>query len=79
MQTIAQTTIQKSIQATKVSIAPKIDGLFNDEAWQNAPLASNFIVNQPNFGKNAAQKTEVKLCTIIQLFTLLQLCMIRFL
>ena len=61
MQTIAQTTIQKSIQATKVSIAPKIDGFFNDEAWKNAPIANHFIVNQPNFGKKAAQKTEVRI------------------
>jgi len=54
-------TQTKSLKAFKLSAAPKIDGLLTDTVWQNVPIATNFIVNQPAFGNPAAQKTNVKI------------------
>lgn len=52
---------QKKISAVKVNHAPKIDGILNDEAWANVPVADNFISYQPKFGDTSSYKTEVKL------------------
>jgi len=50
----------KSLQATKTSHSPKIDGLLNDEAWQNVPVATDFVQNFPDVGQPARQRTVVK-------------------
>jgi Domain of unknown function (DUF5916)/Carbohydrate family 9 binding domain-like len=50
-----------SIEAVRISQAPKIDGSLDDAAWINAPVATNFIQNSPNVGQPANQKTEVKI------------------
>lgn len=52
---------QKVLQATKISKAPKIDGILNEEIWKDAPEAKNFIINQPKFGDTASKKTIVKI------------------
>lgn len=52
---------QKLLQAVKVIHPPKIDGSLNDEVWKTAPIATNFIINQPDFGKPSSKKTEVKI------------------
>ncbi len=59
----AQNTLlqKKNIKAYKTQQTLKIDGLLNEESWNTAPIASNFIVNQPNFGNPAAQRTVVKI------------------
>ncbi|MBK7562534.1 MAG: carbohydrate binding family 9 domain-containing protein [Chitinophagaceae bacterium] len=51
---------ERSLQAVKVSQAPKIDGNLNDEAWVNVPEATNFIQNYPVTGKPASQKSIIK-------------------
>jgi hypothetical protein len=51
----------KTLQAVKASAAPKIDGTLNDIAWQDAPVATDFIVTSPTFGNNSSLKTEVKI------------------
>jgi hypothetical protein len=51
----------KSLKALKILKAPKIDGILNEEVWNEAPLATDFIINQPDFGKPASQKTEVRI------------------
>jgi Domain of unknown function (DUF5916)/Carbohydrate family 9 binding domain-like len=51
---------QKSFQAVKVKSAPRIDGVLDDVIWQNVPVATDFIINSPDFGKPASHKTEVK-------------------
>ncbi len=58
---LATGTAQKMVQAVKITHAPKIDGVLNEEVWRTAPIADNFIVNQPKFGDTASQKTEVKI------------------
>src|SRR5262249_32817992 len=41
--------------------APKLDGKLDDAVWQNAAIATDFIIKNPDFGKPSAQRTEVKL------------------
>lgn len=51
----------RSLQAVKISLPPKIDGLLDDAAWQNITPAADFIQYFPSFGAAASQKTEVKI------------------
>ena len=51
----------KTLQAVNLQQAPKLDGKLDDAVWQNIPEATNFIINQPEFGKPASQKTTVKI------------------
>ena len=53
---------RKKIHIPKISQAPKIDGILDDTAWGNAPIASDFIERQPNNGKPIPDslRTEVK-------------------
>jgi len=50
----------KKLTAVKVQQAPKLDGKLDDAAWQNAPEATDFIINNPNFGKPSIRKSVVK-------------------
>jgi hypothetical protein len=52
---------KKSVEAVKISQAPKIDGVLDDAVWANAPVLTDFIQNSPNAGAAASQKTEVKI------------------
>jgi hypothetical protein len=52
---------QKKITAVKTNQAPKVDGLLTEEVWKQAPVAKDFIINNPDFGKPSSQKTEVKI------------------
>lgn len=53
---------RKKIHIPKISQAPKIDGILDDAAWGNAPIATDFIERQPNNGKPIPDslRTEVK-------------------
>lgn len=51
----------KTLQAYKTTHAPKIDGILDDEAWKDAPVATDFIESYPTFGLKASQKTEVRI------------------
>lgn len=51
----------KTLQATKTTQAPVIDGVLDDIAWQGVKPATGFIQNFPNVGAPASQKTEVKI------------------
>lgn len=63
---VAQTndTIQrKTISISKITQAPSIDGILDDEAWINAPIADGFIERNPVNGKPVPDslRTEVKI------------------
>ncbi len=58
---VENTLGNKSIEAVRVEVAPKIDGVLDDAAWIGVPVATDFIQNSPYPGKRASQKTEVKL------------------
>ncbi len=53
---------RKKIKTTRISKAPKIDGVLNDEAWKNAEVCKDFVTLRPDNGKpvSAAYQTEVK-------------------
>lgn len=54
---------RKKTTAVKINQSPKIDGILDEEVWQNAPSAANFIERRPNNGKPAVEslKSEVKI------------------
>jgi hypothetical protein len=58
-----QTTVNaenKNLQAVRTEQAPKIDGVLDDPVWQNAPIASSFIQNNPVPGTVEKNPTEVR-------------------
>jgi hypothetical protein len=52
---------EKSLQALKTSLVPKIDGNLTDAAWTNIPVATDFIQNSPATGQPASLQTGVKI------------------
>jgi Domain of unknown function (DUF5916)/Carbohydrate family 9 binding domain-like len=54
---------KKTLNILKTTIAPKIDGVLDDEAWINAEEAKDFTQFRPTMGvqENAHQKTIVKM------------------
>src|SRR5690606_3594753 len=54
---------RKKITIHRIAEAPKIDGILNDAAWQNAPIATDFVERMPNNGKPIPDslKTDVKI------------------
>ena len=51
---------KKTIKAIRLDERPSIDGILDEAVWQNAPIATNFVQKNPNPGKAASHKTEVK-------------------
>ncbi|WNB18589.1 DUF5916 domain-containing protein [Marivirga arenosa] len=54
---------RKNINIPRVTDAPKIDGLLDDEAWEEAPIAADFVERNPNNGRSIPDSlsTEVKI------------------
>lgn len=42
---------RKTIRTTRVTKAPKIDGILDDEAWKNAEICRNFVLFRPENGE----------------------------
>lgn len=57
----AQNSQTLKIEAVRITQAPKIDGVAEEELWKNLPMATDFTTNTPEFGKTPSQKTQVKL------------------
>ena len=53
---------KKSLNITKTSNAPKIDGILDDDVWQNTEVAKDFIQFRPKMGvpDSTQVRTEVK-------------------
>ncbi len=53
---------KKILEISKVEKAPKVDGVLDDVAWQNAPIATNFTERRPENGAAVPDsiRTEVK-------------------
>ena len=53
---------RKKIKTTRVSTAPKIDGVLDDIAWKNTEIIKNFVMMRPDNGKAEPKthRTEVK-------------------
>jgi len=62
--TFGQFDNKKSYTIEKCQIAPKIDGVLNDNTWKNVDIADEFTQGLPNNGipERINQKTEVKIC-----------------
>ncbi|HHG83511.1 MAG TPA: hypothetical protein ENJ82_02080, partial [Bacteroidetes bacterium] len=52
---------EKSISAVRLHAALKLDGMLNDAAWQEAPIATDFVQSQPINGGAPSQRTEVRI------------------
>src|SRR5829696_3610361 len=50
----------KTLQSVKTVQMPRIDGVLDDVAWRQAPIATDFIQNFPIYGQPASVKTEVR-------------------
>lgn len=59
---LAQAPVKK-LEAIKTTTPPKIDGLLDDDAWKNAPIATDFVENNPVAGRHEKpeERTEVKI------------------
>lgn len=53
--------VAKTAQATRISAAPELDGTLDDECWKNAPIATDFIIDNPTPFVPLEQITEVKI------------------
>ncbi len=51
----------KELKAVKARQALRIDGVLDDEAWQAAPVISDFIQNFPKFGDQPSARSEVRI------------------
>jgi hypothetical protein len=50
----------RQIAAVRTVRAPRIDGRLDDEAWRPAAAAGGFVQREPEAGKPATEKTEVR-------------------
>ena len=51
----------QSVAATRVEVAPVLDGVLNEPVWQVAPPATDFVQQEPNEGAPASEHTEVRI------------------
>jgi hypothetical protein len=54
---------KKTYQATKIENPPDVDGIPNEELWQEIPVAKNFVMLEPGDGNpsRSTHPTEVKI------------------
>ena len=57
----AQDPEKKQYIATQISNPPVINGILDDDAWQNGTWAGGFTQNQPYSGRPESQRTEFKI------------------
>jgi hypothetical protein len=57
----AQTAEKKQYKATRISNAPVINGILDDEVWQAGTWTDDFTQNEPYNGRPASQRTEFKI------------------
>jgi hypothetical protein len=51
-----------SVRATRVSVAPAIDGRLDEECWRAAPPIGELTQVEPHEGASPSERTEVRLC-----------------
>ncbi|HSG08172.1 MAG TPA: DUF5916 domain-containing protein, partial [Longimicrobiales bacterium] len=47
--------------ATRTPAPPRIDGILDDAVWQSAELVTDFVQSQPDPGRLATERTEVRI------------------
>lgn len=50
----------RSVRAIPVTIPPRVDGDLGDECWKSAEPASDFIQRDPEEGKEASERSEIR-------------------
>jgi Domain of unknown function (DUF5916) len=50
-----------SAAALRVSAPPRVDGRLDDDAWKGATVLTDFIQSQPDAGRLATERTEVRI------------------
>ena len=50
-----------AVQAARVPEAPRVDGHLDDEAWRTATPATEFLQRDPDEGKPATERTELRI------------------
>ncbi len=53
--------VRRTMEAQRVSVKPKIDGVLDDEAWKTAEIATKFIQNSPIEKAPVSFDTEVRI------------------
>ncbi len=56
-----QTSEKKQYTATRITVAPVINGNLDDESWLSGTWEGNFTQNQPYSGRPESQRTEFKI------------------
>ncbi|MCZ6767697.1 MAG: DUF5916 domain-containing protein, partial [Acidobacteria bacterium] len=51
---------EPSVSAVRVENPPVVDGRVNEQEWEAAPMASDFLQQRPVLGAPATEKTEVR-------------------
>ena len=59
-QTPGQSNTTREFQASRASQPPSIDGQLNDEVWTQAQVLTDFTQEDPDEGKPATERTEVR-------------------
>src|SRR5262245_18486577 len=52
--------LERKVLATRAAGRITMDGVLDEEAWRDAPVAKNFIQNDPREGEPATFDTEVR-------------------
>ena len=60
-QTQAPAAVTREFRATRATRPPEIDGRLNEEAWAEALVLSEFTQQDPDEGKPATERTEVRI------------------
>lgn len=50
----------RSVRAVKVTTPPRVDGLLDEEVWRLAQPATDFIQRDPEEGKPASERSEIR-------------------
>jgi len=50
----------RTVNAVRVTIPPRIDGVLDDDVWTSAEPASDFIQRDPEEGKPGSERTEIR-------------------
>jgi hypothetical protein len=50
----------RTLRAVPISEPIRLDGRFDEPAWQNAPAATDFVQREPDTGRPSSQRTEVR-------------------
>ena len=59
--TAGQNPEKKKYKATKISAAPAINGILDDEAWKSGEWVDDFTQYEPYNGNKPSQRTEFKI------------------